>query len=38
MVSLDALVKAIEERFPPAVARGNIGAARAAYEEVHAHA
>jgi pyruvate ferredoxin oxidoreductase gamma subunit len=38
IVSLDALVRAIEERFPPAVARGNVNAARAAYAEVLAHA
>jgi pyruvate ferredoxin oxidoreductase gamma subunit len=34
IVSLAALERAIEQRFPVAVARGNVAAARAAYEEV----
>lgn len=38
IVSLDALATAIEERFEPAVAAGNVAAARAAYAEVLAHA
>jgi pyruvate ferredoxin oxidoreductase gamma subunit len=38
IVTLGALAAAIEERFEPAVAAGNIAAARAAYAEVLAHA
>lgn len=38
IVTLQALVAAIEERFPPAIAAGNVAAARAAYAEVFAHA
>lgn len=38
IVSLSALVTAIGERFEPAVAAGNVAAARAAYTEVFAHA
>ena len=38
VASLDALESAIRERFPAAVAEGNIAAARAAYEGVIAHA
>src|SRR3954453_9173473 len=38
VVSLASLERAIEERFPPTVARGNIAAARAAYEELMARA
>jgi pyruvate ferredoxin oxidoreductase gamma subunit len=38
IVTLGALAAAIEERFEPAVAAGNIAAARAAYAEVFAHA
>jgi pyruvate ferredoxin oxidoreductase gamma subunit len=38
IVSLEALIAAIEERFPAAIARGNVNAARAAYAEVHTRA
>jgi pyruvate ferredoxin oxidoreductase gamma subunit len=38
IASLPALEKAIRERFPAAVAEGNVAAARAAWEEVLAHA
>ena len=38
IVTLDALAAAIEERFPPVLAAGNVAAARAAYAEVFAHA
>ena len=38
IASLGALEAAIRERFPDAVADGNVAAARAAYEEVLAHA
>ena len=34
IVTLRALEEAIDQRFPPSLARGNIAAARAAYEEV----
>jgi pyruvate ferredoxin oxidoreductase gamma subunit len=38
IVTLGAIEAAIEERFPAAIARGNIAAARVAYEEVYARA
>jgi pyruvate ferredoxin oxidoreductase gamma subunit len=38
IATLPALEAAIEERFPPVIARGNIAAARAAYEGVTADA
>ena len=37
IVTLDALAAAIEERFPAAIAAGNVAAATAAYSEVLAH-
>ena len=38
IVTLGALTAALEERFPTAIAAGNVAAAHAAYSEVTAHA